>query len=168
MYSGKTIRDTTYQEQEPFLDICPFFETGNLERNGDSLIVGGVRKRVFGAENILSKRNLVKYSNEVTILGGFHQISGAQISDMVGATLHFKYFFDFVSNVQEEVEREQHWGDAYQYKRYAQGVSTQQELSLYCPESIRYQSSQQLVDLKIMNTTPKYEAFFRGMSLRNV
>lgn len=162
MYSDKTIRDTAYQMGESFLDTCPFFETGNLERNDDGSIVGGVRKRVFGAQNILSKYSLVKYTKQVTLQGGFHRISGAQVSKVVGATLHFKYFFDFAANVQEEIVREQHWNNADQYKRYARGVSAQQDLSLHCPESIRLRSSQQLLDLKIMETTPTYEAFVRG------
>ncbi len=162
MYSDKPVAETRYRPQEPFLQTCPFFETGNRQRRSDGLYEGGMRLRVFGTRNILSKHNLVKWLPGVRLSGGMHFVSGARLSSVKGATLHFKYFHDFAGRVTAEAGRGEHWKDALQYRAYATGVSEQPGVSLHYSGSLRWRDSRQLVELGLMHSSKRFEAFAAG------
>lgn len=150
MYSDRPLIEIGYVPGQGFLEACPFFEVGHRRMRDDGAWEGGVRHRVFGAWNILRKHNLVKHVAGSTIGGGMHMVHGAVLSDMSGVTLHFKYFQDFPESARLEAEREEHWNDAWQYKRYAQRMQEVPDLNLFCDESIRFEGSQQLIELGLM------------------
>lgn len=159
MYSDLPLKDTLYTAGRDFIEACPYFEIGHRWLRDDGNWEGGVRNRVFGAKNILSKHNLVKHVPGSTIGGGTHMIYGAQFADISGVTLHFKYFHDFAESVRVEVERGVHWNNAWQYQQYARTTQEVPDLSLHCDESIRFQGSLQLIDLGLMKSMPAYDDF---------
>lgn len=159
MYSDRPLNETHYTPGHDFIKTCPYFEVGHRVMREDGNWEGGVRNRVFGASNILSKHNLVKHVTGSRIGGGTHLIEGARFTQMTGVTLHFKYFHDFAESARIEVERKEHWNDAWQYKRYAQKAQDDPDLSLFCDESIHFEGSRQLVDLGLMRSMPAYDDF---------
>lgn len=159
MYSDRSMAETTYAQGDPFLNACRYFETGNRLRRPDGYWEGGVRRRIFGAQNILSKHNLVKHVPGSVILGGTHSLGGAKLSTVTGTTLHFKYFQDFATQARIEAERGEHWDDAWQYKRYAEKVNETPDLTLFYENSIAYEGSRQLIDLDLMASTAEFEEF---------
>lgn len=159
MYSEKPVADTVYRSGGSFLETCPYFETGNRQRRSDGLDEGGVRLRVFGTRNILSKHNLIKRVPGLTLRGGTHFVVGAELSSIKGVTLHFKYFHDFPESVRAEVIRGEYWMDALQYRAYASGMSENPDVTLHCSESIRWRDSQQLVELGLMQSNECFDKF---------
>jgi hypothetical protein len=162
MYSDKPVDETLYQPGESFVETCPFFETGNRERRGDGLDEGGMRLRVFGTRNILSKHNLIKWVPGMKLGGGTHFLDGARLSAVKGATLHFKYFHDFTERVIAEAKRGEHWMDSLQYRAYAEVMTKQPRVMLYYSDSIRFRNSRQLVELGLMHSTEHFEDFVTG------
>lgn len=159
MYSDRPLNDTVYTPGQDFLELCPYFEVGHRSMRDDGNWEGGVRNRLFGARNILSKHNLVKHISGSRIGGGTHLIYGAKFSDMTGVTLHFKYFHDFAESARVEIERGEHWNNAWQYKRYFRKTQEVPNLTLFCDESIRLKGSQQLIDLGLMTSMSAYDDF---------
>jgi len=159
MYSDRPIAETIYAQGVPFLEACRYFETGHRSRRPDGYWEGGVRRRVFGARNILSKHNLVKYVAGTTILGGTHSLAGGRLSAVTGVTLHFKYFHDFAGQARLEAERGEHWNAGWQYKRYAEAVDKTPDLTLFYEGSVPYQGSRQLTELGLMTSTPEFDEF---------
>ena len=166
MYSDRSVAETFYRPGEPFLETCPFFETGNRELRSDGLDEGGMRLRVFGTRNILSKHNLIKRVPGLRVGGGMHFVSGARLSSVRGATLHFKYLHDFAERVAGEAVRGEHWQDALQYRKYAEGMADNPQVTLHHPGSVRWRDSRQLVELGLMQTNDSFEDFAAGLATR--
>ncbi len=174
MYSDRPIQETNYQAGEDFLQVCPYFdgkfyhdkvEDAEPFRN-QTRYVGGMRERVFGSQGdyYLNKVPLIKYQTDMILSGGQHHIGTPknQIADESGALLHFKYISTFVDYVVNEVQRQEHYGNAIQYQHYATHLNLAGPLTLYDPfVSIQFQGSQQLVELGIMQTVKMSEPWVR-------
>jgi hypothetical protein len=102
--------------------------------------LGGVRHRVLDVNPCLTKFPLVRFHDRMLLHLGLHEIEGARVSDIRGASLHCKFLQDFAENAVAEAAREQHWNAAYEYKRYAARVRENPELSLWTPGSIGWAS----------------------------
>lgn len=164
MYSKEPVAQAYYSSGNKFLDTCSYFDSqfyhSKFDRAGPfnnlTYFFGGVRERVFGENDAFcqSKVSLVKYDKDCILAGGQHwtNLSRDLISKSRGCLLHFKYFSDFEGRVKEEVERQEHYQGALQYKQYIGRLDdSEADLSLYDPEhSVRFSNSQQLVDLGIM------------------
>ncbi|HBB32698.1 MAG TPA: hypothetical protein DDZ80_09145 [Cyanobacteria bacterium UBA8803] len=165
MYSEKAIGETHYSPGQPFLEVCPYFdknyyhtkyEQSGIYRN-QTVYFGGVRERVFGksGEYYLTKVPLIKYHLDLVLGGGQHFTNSpnAQIALESGCLLHFKYFSSFLSYVEREVARKEHYGDAMQYQEYAKLIAANNNLTFYdINQSVKLINSQQLVELGIMHT----------------
>jgi hypothetical protein len=163
MYSDRAIEDTHYASGQRFEDVCPYFDRQfyhtKIENAGpyhnQTGYAGGVRQRVFGAtgDYFLSKAPLLKYNTEVVLAGGQHWTScaAAEIAEVSGCLLHFKFFSNFSTYVEQEAKREEHSINAFQYKEYVKGLRKNAALRLYDEQhSVKLQDSRQLVQLGIM------------------
>jgi len=172
MYANKPIRLARYNQGDNPLPSFPYFDknTHYIERcpipkypipkySNTCLYTGGARKRVFGLKTNLNKIPLFKFKPSVSLCGGQHFISGALLSSIEGAVLHFKFTSNFTSKVLEEAKREMYSNNAKEYKIYAKKIIKNQ--NLYYPDSIKFKNSRQLVNLKIMKPSKAFEAFTR-------
>jgi glycosyltransferase involved in cell wall biosynthesis len=163
MYSEKPVRDTHYESGQNFLEVCSYFDRqfyhAKFNDSGpyrnQPYYFGGMRQRVFGAaaDYLLSKVPLIKYNAEVVLSGGQHWTScaKAEIAAESGALLHFKYFASFHQYVQREIQRKEHYFDAWQYQQYAQTLARNDAITLYDPaHSVKLQGSHQLARLGII------------------
>ena len=159
MYSDKPLKATNYMQGENLLASCSFFDRQFFHhREGISRTYywGGLRQRIFGVSEegkkfyFLTKYPLVKYDSQMELYSS-HIINNIKTSSTTGCLLHFKYLSSFISYVEEEVKREQHWQEASEYKKYAEIIDKQDNFTLYdSVESVKLENSQQLVDLGIM------------------
>jgi len=78
-----------------------------------------LRKRVFGLKTNLNKIPLFKFKPSVSLWSGQHFISGADLSSIKGAVLHFKFTSNFTSKALEEAKREKYSYNAKEYKEFA-------------------------------------------------
>ncbi len=163
MYSDKAIKDTHYISGQNFLDVCPYFDRDFYQEKQEecgtyrnqTCYWGGVRERIFGsnAHCLLSKVSLIKYNVDFIVASGQHWTNRPkhEIADSSGCLLHFKFFSNFYSYVEQEVRRKEHWHSAREYVEYAQGITKNENLKLYDEKhSVKLQDSQQLVQLGIM------------------
>lgn len=174
MYPRVPLSEVMYERGADPLLVAPWFDkspytTGckgplyihaqDIIYEGAERIFGGMRKRVFGANPCLSKFPLIKFNKSMFLSPGAHFIQGARSSDVRGALLHFKYLHDFAANVKREVEREQHWQNAVEYKKYLSRLNSSPDLDFYSPFSARFTDSHQLVALNLMRSSEKLKAF---------
>lgn len=163
MYSDLPIRETHYEQGQDFRETCVYFDrTFYAHQYADAGpyrnqtgFTGGMRLRAFGEQDrfYLSKAPLLYYDASVVLAGGQHWTShaNAEIAEMRACLLHFKYFSTFPAYVEEQVTRNEHADNAFQYKQYAQALAENPALTLYdAAQSVKLENSAQLVELGIM------------------
>jgi len=172
MYPKGPLRLNSYKKGENPLSTCSYFDLGYRKCKGfytnhrtfqtfeSEDVLGGVRERIFGLSGTnLSKVPLFKYDPKTYLTQGMHAIDGARISPLSGIVLHFKYLHDFNSKAVDEARREEHWGDASEYKTYAKKIKANKDLTLYSKKSRKFLSTRQLVKLKIMKSSDQLDNF---------
>ena len=173
MYSREPIRKAVYQAGTPFLSVCPFFDsTGYLkqEKRGPTRNLptrGGPRYRLFWERCIrekpsplLPKIPLVRWSKNLYYTSN-HHISNAQISDITGVLLHFKFFADFPAYVEEEINRREHFNSASQYDAYWEVISKQPDMRAFYEGSMHYNGTRQLMEIGLMNSSKAFDLLVR-------
>lgn len=168
MYPEGLVEDALYESGQDPLEVAPWFDpTGyyqeRMEENWDWWIRGGVRRRVFFAEEpwnapALNKTVLVRWRKHYTYLSSTHVLRPKRLNNPhfkntlspTGCILHFKYLSLFKDKVAEEMERRQHYAGSREYQRYHQMMES--KTKLWCEGSARFQSWHQFVDLGLMNT----------------
>lgn len=168
MYSNQPLCQTHYTPEQPFLEVCPFFDRQFYHVKRDQFhhhkyptsYFGGMRQRVFGNDvtgrygthfYTLNKVPLFKYHPHLEFFDNFHWTNCSRLAVETGALLHFKYFSSFIQTAAIESSRKEHWNGGIQYARYQAKVEHQQDLVLFDPEhSIRFENSQQLVKLGVI------------------
>jgi hypothetical protein len=169
MYSAKPFCETDYRAGGDLIATCPYFDSRtiyssgrcHLEKGGLPYCTGGMRERLFGVKVTLNKMSLFKYRPPMVLGSGMHSLSMAIPSRVKGAVLHFKYLSDFAFNVTREVDREEHWQLASEYKAYRDRLRAEPQLSAYCPSSVLLQSSSDLIACRLMQTVPEFDGFAR-------
>lgn len=153
--------------QNPF-DIANWFDSGNymISKNpkyGNLWIQGGPRARAFFRDTpkkapALNKIPLVKWSRKYTYVSSTHallprglnlvydQWGGEKAS---GCLLHAKFLDTFHHKSSEELERQQHYSNSFEYRAYQNG--SQANNDLWCEWSEKYLSWQQLEALGLMS-----------------
>jgi len=170
MYANKPIRLAQYNQGVNPLPSFPYFDknTHHIERgpipecSNAYFYAGGVRKRVFGIKPCLNKIPLFKFKSSVSLCRGHHFISGADLSSIEGAVLHFMFTSNFISKASEEAKREMYFNNSKWYKACTKKITENLNLNLYYPGSIKFKNSRQLVNLKITKTSKAFEAFTRN------
>lgn len=149
------------------LDICPYFDSnGYVQRynnhNWDTFIQGGPRRRVIFKDYpskapAMNKTPLIKWKKKYCYISSMHcalpkRLNVAHAKDYLlptGCLLHFKFLSVLSVKAKEEIERKEHYDNSVEYKKYDEFIANND--SLYYEKSIRYQSSEQLIDLGLMH-----------------
>jgi hypothetical protein len=128
--------------------ICPFRFTA-----------GGIRRTFKLSEN-QTKTPLIRGGVGINFLMSSHMITPARLSDVSGVFLHYKLAGDFKETFTNDLTentriarcRMRHW-------RYIEALDELPEDESFIRDStVSYQSSQQLMDLGILKTSPAFEA----------
>ena len=180
MYPNIPLNGIAYKKGTDPLLIAPWFDKGSytsgmsgpeylhekdMVYEGPQRLFGGMRKRVFGVNACLSKFPLVKFNKSMFLCAGAHYIQHARAADICGALFHFKYLNDFAEKVKEEVEREEQWQNAREYKDYLRTLNGVPDLSFSSSSSEKFTDSNQLVRLGIMRTSTRLDAFTKAFDL---
>ena len=171
MYSDRSLCQVGFKMGEDPLRVFPFFDRAShvLRSHGRPRysdapdLVAGTRARVFGEPDVcLNKIPLFKFHGRCSLGTGHHHIVGARLSRLRGAVLHFKYGPWLLQRLQDPVERAQFDVMSPEHLSYASKLAESPDLTLVYDGSERYQGSDQLVRLHIMETSPEFEAFVAG------
>lgn len=166
MYSDKAVEDSFYQEGDDPLLTCPYFDaTGYTKSFGhdykNAFVQGGVRRRVFYAENpvkapALNKIPLVKWRFTYSYISSMHMAIPRKLnktfapSKTSGALLHFKFISQLMNKVQEEQIAQQHWDNSSEYTKYGNAIKN--KTILYDASiSTRFEDWQTLASCGLLN-----------------
>ena len=166
MYSEQPVRDSFYQQGDNFLNVCPYFDRTfyhYTEKNSGpcgnmTYFRGGLRQRIFNPNPqdlvfTVNKVPLFRYDKDVVIYAGHHwtNIAKKYIPQARGALLHFKYLHSFAEYVEREVQRDEHVGGAFEYKKYQTKLQEDWDLTLFnANESVKLNSSEDLLKHQVM------------------
>lgn len=147
MYSDRPVRQTVWEDKTDPLELCPYFDIDSHKP--------GPHPKVMQWEYTLDKAPLFyrcKGGPDVWI--GQHTFEGSrkesQISKGRGAVLHFKYTADLHERAEEEKLRRQHWASEQKYGGFFHSLQRNPDLALTYEDSVKFEGSEQLVDLGIM------------------
>lgn len=168
MYARETLAEGSYKAGQNPLELCNYFDN-EFETVEHSLLnkktfrsytttifKGGMRKRVFGLNNIcISKVPLFKYLPQTYLSQGMHGIDEAEVSKLQGVVFHFKYLEDFKARAVKQLsESKLDKTVENEYKAYSK---TDQEF--FCQDSVKLESDKQLIDLNMMKTSEEFKDF---------
>lgn len=171
MYQDGAIAQTDYQPGRPFLETCSYFDsepgwTKNVDFFPPIQTLGGVRERVFWRGRFrksippcISKVPLVKWQRGMRYLSAQHMHSGARLSGVHGALLHFKFLVDFHKTTAHSLNANQNVVEKGLNERvaYVEALEADPLLTLMYDRSVKFKNSGQLTNLGWMRETPALE-----------
>lgn len=104
----------------------------------------------------LTKVPLVRWDKDSKYLHCTHWVSRKTVALETGALLHFKFLHDFHARAVEEVARGEHYDEATEYRRYAQRLALNPDMTLMYEGSTRFEGTAQLVGLGLMQETEEW------------
>ncbi len=174
MYSDKPLHETAYVAGENPLEDFQYFDPmdehltfsqPNPAWSNMAAYHGGVRKRVFGVDPLLSKVCLIKMLPGISSGTGHHIALGATLSSLQGTVLHFKFVSTLLGNMNLHKDRTKDSYDSVsslwksENDAYSQVFSGNENLKLHYEKSLRYEGPQQLQELGFMKSSESFEAF---------
>lgn len=155
MYGDGPMKDATVGGSERLVDVCGYFDRRGYEateRVTRRLVTGGPRQRLLSTPDEpfvcdLSKTPLAKWSAEAALISS-HQLYPPEynLAPLTGCLLHFKFLADFHARVVEAVEKEQYWQQSREYKRYAELLAADPDLTMMFADSERFRGAESLVE----------------------
>lgn len=123
--------------------------------------VGGILCH-FDIPVYFTKTALFKVRPDFYFLCSTHASTPMKVADVSAAYLHFKMLGDFQAKATAEAQRKEHFAGGRAYSQYAQMyeryIHEDTDLSAL-DKSVRYENSQQLVDLGLIQTSDAWEEF---------
>jgi len=168
LYPKGSVGKATYVRGQDPVPVIPWFDADNYRAKihpvFDNLwIQGGVRDRMFFGSQperapTLNKTPLVKWRKEYAYVTSTHQILPRRLSDVfdlgsgdrvTGVLLHTKFLPNIAEKSAEEIARKQHFENSDLYQPYY--AALMDEPDLWTERSVRYESPDQLIALKLMS-----------------
>jgi hypothetical protein len=168
MYPKGGIDSQPYLPGQNPIEIANWFDSGNytISRNhlyGNLWIQGGPRARVFFPQEphrapALNKIPLVRWEKRYAYVDSTHMLlprglnlvydahGGEKAS---GILLHAKFIDTFAAKAKEEITRQQHYAESYEYRAYAEALGENPQL--WCKWSEKYINWRQLEILGLMS-----------------
>ncbi len=173
MYGAGPVAATAYRAGTHFLQSCPYFDpvpgwTRHVEACPGWQMFGGVRERVFWRnlhQSILppciSKVPLVKWRKGRGYVISMHFHSGARVSDVRGALLHFKFLSGFAGSTTAQVVSNKDIKEKGLSEKaiYLAALAANPQLSLMDKNSVRYTGPEQLQELGWMRSTKALDQY---------
>lgn len=165
MYSAQPFCETTYEPGANPLSVCPYYETESIacvatlkeRESGAWRHYGGMRLRVFGLQVRLDKVPLLRFHPSMDLGVGMHSLARARLSRARGAVLHFKYMMDFLGRVEVEADRQEHWADGIEYRRYRTIAQKSVGLNAFTETSQEFRRSSDLIRCSVMRSSEQLD-----------
>lgn len=114
-----------------------------------------------------TKTALFKNDKQLRFLSATHMSTPTKIADISSAYFHLKMLGDFHKKAIDEQKRKEHAGGGRVYKQYARMYESFGDENFdftTLPKTKKYESSQQLIDLKLIKTSNQWEDFIQNPS----
>lgn len=149
IYPEGNVGDVDYRRGQNPLEVTPYFDT-NLS----------TRVKAFGVSPDLRKTPLFRFGRDRVLQKGQHRVTGARVADISACLLHAKFLQDFKDrNRSNTLLRlvDRHYGR--ELKAYQSRIDQDPVLVLFSPDSVKYESPDQLVELNLMSSSSPFEDF---------
>jgi len=150
-------------------DICRFYETQDIARgiylphqstavpDGIQRHSGGVRRRVFGSDNNLTKVSLFFNGGGLVPFYAWHHTRNARLADFSVALLHYPFNRQYREKVLEAAATGRYgWVTTDEYRGYAAIMRDNPGLSLMSPASRAYEGAERLVAEGFLAISPAF------------
>ena len=128
---------------------------------------GGIRWRVFGTENGLTKAALTRPDGSFTTFVDWHHTRGARVADVTTLLLHYPFAGDFHGKVREATKHLRHGPVAQrEYLAYSRVTSTTPVLRFPTETAREYEGPDQLVAAGFLQVSERYTAWLDARSRR--
>jgi hypothetical protein len=157
-------------------EVCRFYEIQDIERaryaphettvvpDNVKMHSGGIRKRVFGTDNGLTKVSLFFNGNGLAPFHAWHHARNARVADFTVALLHFPFNRQYRDKVVEAAASGRYgWLTTDEYRSYAAIMRDNPGLSLRSAASREYLGAEQLVAEGFLQTSAAF-AKWAGIS----
>lgn len=173
MYNNGPIKDAKYRPGRPFMETCSHLDpepgwTIDVNHFPPFQAFGGVRERVFWHGRFkktfppcISKVPLIKWRRGMRYISAQHLHSGARLSAIHGALLHFKFLTSFHETSALHVVENKNLEEKTLSERaaYAEAMDANPQLTLMNERSVKFKNSRQLTELGWMRDTPEFAQF---------
>lgn len=163
MYSKDRLDETDYAPGDSLMDRFTMFDSGPYRFDPTPgypkiTVSGGVRIRLFWNNRhdidvphlAMQKVPLVRWTRGFRYLASTHDMTPLTVSGETGALLHYKFMPDFHRRAMEEVQRNQHYEGAREYRIYAAFLNDPANRSFVHPGSARYEGPATLTGLGLL------------------
>ena len=168
MYGRGSVKDTNCALGQDPLEVAPYYDGSGYVQNVDAyhetiFIQGGVRRRVFCRDDpwrapALNKVPLVRWKRGYAYTSSMHLTSwwklnrphGRHEVRPTGCLLHFKFLSAVTQKVVEEMQRNQHYDNSYEYRKYNELLAVGAD-ELFCEISLRYSDTAALMKQGLMH-----------------
>lgn len=153
--------------QYPFYDVSAIDKTpyafGEVSNPAIMTHHGGIRKKVFGTKNGLSKVSLFRMDGKIKPFIAWHHALNARLADFSGVLLHFPFVDSFYAKVAEAVKSGRYgYLTSDEYSGYWAGLQKLPGLCLKL-ESARFLSrTDELLDNGFLAASKEYRDWLAG------
>jgi hypothetical protein len=117
---------------------------------------GGIRKKIFGMSNCISKHSLL-YINGKTQIIHSHCVKNARCADVSAVVYHYKFFGDWLKRTRDYFVQE--YARNPEYAEMLKVVDGKEDFSLWCPKANEINETQSLVGEGFSHVSEAYKEF---------
>jgi glycosyltransferase involved in cell wall biosynthesis len=123
---------------------------------------GGVRGRVFGTDNSLTKAALLLRDRRLKPFAAVHHVRGARIADVSCVLLHYPFVESFRDKVEEAVRTRRYTDATWEYDHYWRKLEQDPDVELGGAEARRLGSIDELLDDGFLVVSENYRRWVVG------
>jgi len=153
--------------QYPFYDVSAVDKTpyafGEVSNPAIMTHHGGIRKKVFGTKNGLSKVSLFRMDGQIKPFIAWHHALNARLADFSGVLLHFPFVDSFYAKVAEAVKSGRYgYLTSDEYSGYWAGLQKLPGLCLKLESARLLSTTDELLDNGFLAASKEYRAWLAG------
>ena len=179
MFADEKLSDLESNPNDSLRGKYPFYDLSNIQtlkqekqfqltsNRKITCFYGGIRKTLFGSDHFLLTKMPLFFVNEaIKIFPNIeHFVEDAEIADITGVLLHYKFLGNFKKYTCHAVEGGYHWNNSAEYKLYASALEKQPDLSLMSEAAEKWQSTSALVQAGYLEESQRYGEYVRKKSV---
>jgi hypothetical protein len=120
------------------------------------LFTGGVKNRVFGTTNVITKHAMTFCRGGQVLLRTDHAVRGAVIADFSGCLFHYKLSGPFVRKAAKYAVEGNYFNDSVWSKVYTEKIRAEGDLTLLGDDTRRFENTNELIENGFMFVSRQY------------
>lgn len=157
LFSDLPLSEVRDDPEEDIIKSYRYYDISNIAKttypysrlsyDGVKMHWGGIRKRIFGSNNGLTKAPLVFVGRRIRLFKDWHHVENAYIANFTCVLLHYPFTSSFYEKVKEAVTTKRYgYLTSDEYDLYWARLSREPGLTLHLDTSRRYIGVEPLID----------------------